>query len=165
MHCGPGKQSRARCCDAVHHWEVEILKHGASHAVNHLGMIHYGILGPVRTGNGVNCELFTTLHLQRRMLPRSSISGPARFVPPPCGTTAPPCPCLPFLEDQLPVLLVLQASPCPGAAAGHCLWPSLRQEELPLRFGNDYMYSGTGATTTSSRYPFPGSSEVVRDHF
>ena len=62
-------------------------------------------------------------------------------------------------------LHLLRASPCPGAAAGHCLWPSLRQEEPRLRFGNDYMYSGTGATTTSSRSPFPGSSEVVRTIF
>ena len=39
---------------------------------------------------------------------------------------------------------------------------TIGQAGVHLRFCNDYMYSGTGATTTSSRSPFPGSSEVVR---
>ena len=84
--------------------------------------VHSGIFGPVHTGNSVGHRA-----LRRRLEPCSTTSatGPSRCVPPPCGTTAPPKSGAHPSARTSP--FVLQASPCPGTAASHCLWPSLRR--------------------------------------
>ena len=134
---------------------LTILKHGASHAGEPFG--RRSILAYLgRHVRATESTASSSLHYAF-----SGVSSPA---PPLQGRiglfrrrAAPPhrpVRASPSSRTSSWVLHVLQASPCPGAAAGHCLWPSLRQGELHLRFGNDYMYSGTGATTTSSRSPF-----------
>ena len=63
--------------------------------------VHSGTFGPVHTGILSGIQLYGALRFQRRLESCSitSAAGPNRCVPPPCGTTAPPCPGLPFLED------------------------------------------------------------------
>ena len=56
--------------------------------------VHSDTFGPVQTGIVSDIKLLGAVRLQRRLEPRSTTSatGPRRCVPPPCGTTAQPCP-------------------------------------------------------------------------
>ena len=97
--------------------------------------VHSGTFGPVHTGIVSDIKLFGARRLQRRLEPRptTSATGPSRCVPPPCGTTAQPCPGLPFSEDKYVPSYVLLAESCPGSPASNQCFNALNSRVHPLK--------------------------------
>ena len=130
----PESGARAGCCGAVCRCEVGILGHGASHAVGRLGTVRSGMRWPVRACN-VSRIAGSSLRYAFSGIccPAPPYTGLARFVPPPRGTTAPPCPGLPWSSGTVLRVLARPPGASPLSRRGSVAFPSSSRTSSTLR--------------------------------